>query len=459
MPIVRSDAARLIAGAVALVFLAACSGASTPPEASTESSDPTERPGVPGAPGLSADVESAPVPADLAAQLDELLRRRAAAVRHGDLPAFRSDLAEDAGLRTAQEAYFDNLAQLPIETFRYSLYPASLVRSRGSYWAVVEVSLQLEPYDVVPVRTLDRYRFSPTSDGSRLVLSSVTDAEWEAANDVREQPWDVQQVRIIEGGGALGVFDPTSVGAARKLVRSVERGIADVRERVPYDWSTGAIFYALSDLAFLETFDNLPGGDTHALDGVAFTVSAGIDESTPTTSPVIASTRFALTPSMVGQDGAARNRLVRHELVHVAVADHDDDAPVWLSEGLAEWVSVQALAPQDRRVSEGAITAAEQGITRMPGDASFNDDDAEVHYAIGWWTCEYLAATYGETAPWVLLDRLADQPELDDRAVVKSLLGLSVDQLARRAAKLMLTTYQPEPLELEPPSDGASTGG
>ena len=51
------------------------------------------------------------------------------------------------------------LAQLPLATFSYDLDPASLVRGKRSYSVVVEVALQLDGFDAVPVRTLDRFRF------------------------------------------------------------------------------------------------------------------------------------------------------------------------------------------------------------------------------------------------------------------------------------------------------------
>ena len=270
-------------------------------------------------------------------------------------------------------------------------------------------------------------------------MGSTTDRAWEAEHAGLQQPWDTEPVTVREGAGVLGVFDSADERESRGVVRSTQRGIADVSARVPFtEWGSQAVVYALSDPRFLDGFDDLPGGDPEALDGLAFTVPAGDDAT--------ASTRFALSPSLLRRAGARRpdadlDRLVRHELVHVAVGQHDDGAPLWLSEGIAEWVSWQAASPQDRRVPAEALAAVRRGVRSMPGDGSFNDDDATTHYALSWWVCEWLVQTYGPDAPWTVLEAFERRAGDDPRRVVRDLLEISVDQLARRGAALMRTTY------------------
>ncbi|MDO9456508.1 basic secretory protein-like protein [Nocardioides sp.] len=449
----------LAASLAACLVLGACGGSdpsSAPttvgpsgtlaPPVGTGSATPTATTTVPVLPKISSD---------LVGDLQRVLDTRAAAVRAGDRAAFLDGLAAEPDLRTAEGGYFDNLAQLPVSTFSYRLEPASLVRSDDAYWGVVDVQLQLSPYDALPVRTVDRFRFIPTGP-SAYVVSSTTDPAWEAEHPGLKQPWDTEPVRIREGAGVLGVFDSADRREAAGIVASVERGITDVAGRVPYtEWGQQAVVYALSDPRFLAGFDDLPGGDPQALDGVAFTVPAGTDDTS------VASTRFALSPDLLPVASARRvdrelDRLVRHELVHVAVGDHDDAAPVWLSEGVAEWVSVQALPPAARDVPDRALAAATRGIDRMPSDESFNDDDAAVHYALAWWVCEWLAQTYGPDAPWTVMEAFSVRAGDDERDVVRDLLGFSVDKLAKRGAELMATTYAPPVTEAPTPTTPAS---
>ena len=223
---------------------------------------------------------------------------------------------------------------------------------------------------------------------------------------------------------------------------------------VPSSWSQSVVVYALSNTAFLSTLPGLPGGDPTGVDGVAFPVfaSQGGDGG-----GALVSTRFVLHPRMLDEAGRARDRLVRHELTHVAIGADDDRAPVWLSEGLAEYVSVQSLPPEKRTISEAAVEAARAGVTEMPPDDSFNDAGtpgrASANYGIAWFACEYLAASYGEVTLWQLLSVL-NEPDVDVDSILLSQVGMNVRTLARKAGKLILTTYdapEPEPTPTERP--------
>jgi hypothetical protein len=217
------------------------------------------------------------------------------------------------------------------------------------------------------------------------------------------------------------------VDRAPELIASVEDGIATVAAEVPYDWSRTVVVYALTDASFLESLEDVPGDDPGDLDAVAFPAGTG--------------TRFVLNPRMLDQPGRERDRLVRHELTHVAVGTRDDQAPVWLSEGLAEYVSVRPLAPEDRRIPEAAVAAAEAGVSDLPDDATFNDADSDAHYGLAWWAVEYVADAYGEDAPWQLLDAMA-APDADPDTVLRDRFATSTHELAKQADRLILALYE-----------------
>lgn len=440
MPTVPSDLVRRAVGAVLPLVLACtvtgCSigGADEPGDAPTSS-----------APTYDA-------PPDVAAGVEQALRRRTRAVIDADPSVFDRGVGGGRAFREQQRTWFANVRQLPIGQLDYVADPAAIVRDGDDYWVVVEERLRLAGYDAVPVVTRDRYRFTPSRrDPARLLLTSTTDQAWERANDVRAQPWDLGPVEIRSGAGVLGVFDAASVHASGRLLRSVERGIGAVSAVVPYDWSRAVVVYALSDPAYLAGIDDVPGGDPDDLDGVAFPVPALPGDET------LASTRFALHPRMLDRPGPARDRLVRHELTHVALGPRDDQAPVWLSEGLAEWVSVQPMATSERRVPQAAVRAAEAGFGALPEDEGFNDpaDDAttEAHYALAWWACEYLARSYGETVPWTLLDQFGG-PDVDVSDLLHDQLGIWPGGLARRAGELIVAEYG---RKAEPPPDPPTT--
>jgi hypothetical protein len=469
----RAWAAPVLAAPVVVLalLLGACAGPerpASPADAGTPvGQDATTAPGDDGASDQSVGgtgddrpvVEGLPVPPDLDEAFTTLLDQRAAALVERDGEAFVATLDQaDPGFLVAQEGYFDNLAQLPVGLLSYAVDPSSLVRDDRSYSVVVEVTLQLEGFDALPSRTLDRYRFDQVGRRSgtpRYLLSSVTDTAWEEANDIQAQPWEARPVQVRRAPGVLGIFDDVSVAAARPLLRAVQRSVDDVAARVPYPWDRSVVVYALSDTRFIRSLDDLPGDEPDALDGIAFTVPAGPGD------PRTVATRIVLNPRLLARSDAARDRLLRHELTHVALAERDDHAPVWLSEGLAEWVSVQALPPDERRLDAEALEAARRGVEEMPRDATFNDDDAALHYAVAWWVCEYLAATYGESAPWSVLDAFA-APATPEGPTVQALLRMSPTKLARRGTALLVDSYAPpreRDRDRDRPPRGAATPG
>lgn len=408
-------------------------------------------------PGTSA----VPAPPGVVEELKRVLRRRAVAVREGDEQVFRSGLAVRGGeLGTAQSDYFRAMQELPVQVFRYSFDPADVLRDGDSYWVVVRLHLQLEGYDAAPVVARDRYLFAPGARG-RLRLASVTDAAWEERNQVVAQPWDRGPVEVREVAGVLGVFDPTSVGSADALLSSVQRGIADVSAVVPYDWERRVVVYAPGDTGFLGSLRELPGGDPDLVDAVAFPMP--LDDADPAAGAV--GVRVVLHPRMLTREDDARDRLVRHELTHVALGPRDDAVPVWLSEGIAEWVSVAPLAPQDRALSTASLVAARDGLDGvgpaggldLPPSDGFNGATSGANYGLSWWACEALTTAYGDEVLWTLVDDLDAAAEVvaargedpaagvDERGeeVLAQRTGLTTEDLARRAARLMVATYGP----------------
>jgi hypothetical protein len=428
MPNVRSDPFRAALVAALVLVVAGCS--------LVPGDDDADRP-APAAPTYTA-------PPDLVAGIEQTLQRRATAVLDGDPDAFDRGVAGSEEFRASERTWFGNLRQLPVGELSYVVDPMAMVREGDDYWVVVEEHLLLGGYDAVPVVTRDRYRFREHArKPGRMLLTSVTDADWEAENGVHPQPWDLGPIQVRNGAGVLGIFDDASLPAAPKLVASAERGIEAVAAVVPYEWSRSVVVYALADPSYLRSIEDVPGGDPDVLDGVAFPVPAAPGDPTP------AATRFALNPRMLDRAGPARDRLVRHELTHVALGTRDDAVPVWLCEGLAEYVSVQPMRPAARRVSERAVRAAEQGFEDLPDDASFNGADTDTNYALAWFACEYLARSFDPTVPWTLLDLLG-ATDTDPGRVLHDQLGLWPGVLARRAGELIVAEYGEPPVETTP---------
>jgi hypothetical protein len=144
---------------------------------------------------------------------------------------------------------------------------------------------------------------------------------------------------------------------------------------------------------------------------------------------------------MLSGDPAGLARLVRHELTHIALGERDDLVPVWLGEGLAEWVSVQPIPPRRRLIGAAAIEAARSGPSELPEDATFNGPDQGAHYGLSWWACQAIVDMYGEQMLWRLLDDLAATDEANQADELQQVLQMGTGQLAREAARRILATY------------------
>jgi hypothetical protein len=370
--------------------------------------------------------------------LQALLDRRARAVHTGNLTAFLDDVdTARPGFRARQERYFLNLRELPLGTFRYALDEGVTTLADGRVQGVVKLQMRLRRYDNLPVRTAELFTFRHLPSGA-WVLSEDRDRAFEVDNDIEPQPWDLMRIQVKEGDGVLGVFDEQSIDAAYQIIDEIEDGIRVVKEEVPLRWSGRVVVYALSDMRVLSGLDDLPGGNPNRLDGVAFPVRASPE------SPRLAAIRFMLHPRMIYRNDETRSRLVRHELTHVAIGRRDDRVPTWLSEGLAEYVSVQPIVPYERMISREALEAAQAGQDSLPLDNEFNGPHSGANYGIAWFACQYIADAFGESTLWRLFDamRAGDgTPEKEQDAVLEQVIGVDGDELARLASRKIVNTF------------------
>lgn len=414
---VRSYAALL--ATLALLIAPALSGCTTDSEPRTP-------------PGETPVAEVVPL-------MEQVLGQRARALKKHDQRAFLATVdAADQKFVARERVYYANLSQLPIAKLAYQVEASTLVRTAGGYDAVVMVHLQLDGYDALPVVRPARFHFRRQAGEAGLLIASDRDRSWEQRNDVDVQPWDTRAISVVNSGGVLGIFDRRSINEAGAIIRAVQAGISQVGEVLPYEWDGHVVVYALSDTALLEGLDHLPAQDPDALDAVSFPIAAELDDQE---GDPLAGTRFLLHPRMLDSDPQQLARLIRHELTHVALGSQDDNVPTWLSEGIAEWVSVQALPLELRLISQAAIDEATKGLDDLPADLDFNDEHQAAHYGISWWACEAIVDMYGEAMLWRLLDDLAAVDPVERDNELQQTLQMGSAQLAREAAKRIVSTY------------------
>lgn len=393
-------------------------------------------PAAPGAKTLTAEQQRA--------QEQRILDQRARAVREKDLGLFLGRVdRRDAELVQRQTRYFRNLVQLPLERFEYDVldedWDVRLLARWGERARVPQVRLrmQLRDFDTRPVDRTVGFVFAWRGNRARIV--SDRDGTGGALFQGAPAPWDLTAVRVRQRPGVLGVFDTSTVGQAPAVMSAVSRGIGEVDTALPFTWPGRVVVYSVRDAAVLDSFTDVPGGSIDLLGAMTFPTY-----SEPTVSPV-ASTRMLVLEGSVAAGQPFLGRIVRHELTHVALGNRDDGAPVWLTEGVAEYVGARSVPVDQRIIPTSAVERARGEDPRLPDSKEFNGPEQEWHYALGWMACDYMAATQGEDVLWRLVEAMHDggrgTRDTEQDAVLQRVVGMDADELARRAAARIRNLY------------------
>ncbi len=391
------------------------------------------------------DAGAPPRAPDLRAQVQQLLDRRARAVREGDERAFVRQLGRGDGLRVRQLRWFRSVTQLPWQRFDYEVLDTDWDTRPVARWGrtvlvpTIVHRTRLRGFDR---RVVERdVGLAVSFDGERPLIVSDRDAAGRLMLHGTPAPWDLTAVQVRRAPGVLGVFDEDTVAAAPRLLAAVSDGLASLERALPFRGPGRVVVYHVRDRRALDTVTDVPGGSLDLLG--ALTVPT---YSRPEISPV-ASVRMLVLPVSVEAGEPFLGRLVRHELAHVALGPRDDGAPTWLSEGLAEYVGASALPRAQRQIPTVAVRRAQQPPRGMPSSRSFNGPDQDWHYALSWMALDHVAATAGEPALWSLLEAFEARPAgPDDEGVDRVLraeLGYDAAGLARRAAARIRDLYGP----------------
>ena len=173
--------------------------------------------------GLPPTGDSAGV--EVADQVSRVLRQRARAIRAGDRESFLATIdRRSPGIVRRENVHFANMLQLPLAKLAYRVDATSLVRRDDGFDAVVQVKLQLDGYDEVPVVRPKRFQFTRPDGGGGLLVASHRDRAWEQRNGIDIQPWDSGAITVRSGAGVLAIFDDESARRAHRATAPASWG-------------------------------------------------------------------------------------------------------------------------------------------------------------------------------------------------------------------------------------------
>ena len=215
----------------------------------------------------------------------------------------------------------------------------------------------------------------------------------------RRAPWDVGEVTMVEGLRTLVVgVGGVERGELTAVADLADQAVAGVREVWGPGWDDGAGTRAVVVVpATTADLGALLGRDVDRLDQIAAVATVeGAGTGTGAARVwVHRSVMDSLTP-------LGRLIVLRHELLHVATGAAATSAtPLWLEEGLAEYVGYRGSGVPVRVVAGDVLPALGSGRLRaLPGDDDFDAAGRSLAsaYERAWLACRYVASRWGEKA-------------------------------------------------------------
>lgn len=322
-----------------------------------------------------------------------LLGARAEAVLARDRAAFAATLdSTRSGFGLRQLQLFDNLVRLPLGAFSYGTpepapaLGAERARQIGpdAWVAKVTGRYTLRGFDSAP-RSYESH-FTLVRRGDRWLLADDSDGGTQA------QLWDLPQLAVAQSRTTLVVGSGTEA-TLQPYVQLGDRALAQVARTWQEPWAHRLVLVVPS------------GADQMAAQ--LGQQAANVDQvAAVTDGPTGAdgrggADRVVINPQAFGRlEPLGRQVVVTHEATHVAIrATTDRPVPLWLSEGMADYVGYQdvGLGPDHIAAALLAEVRAGTGPTALPDADDFDPAQSTIapSYNAAWLAVRLIAERYG----------------------------------------------------------------
>jgi hypothetical protein len=265
---------------------------------------------------------------------------------------------------------------------------------------------------------------------------------WRLADDTdggtQPQVWDLPGMRVVRGNASL-VIGNAPAARMNDYRAQADAGVARVSRVWGRDWARKAV---LVTPATTVQFAALLSRENTGLEQVAAVTEGPVTSGSPATAD-----RVVVNPDAFTRLAALGRRVViTHELTHVAARSSTTRAvPVWLSEGMADYVGYSGLGLPRQRVAADLLVKVRQGTgpAKLPASGDFDPAHATIapSYAAAWLACSRIADLYGQTRLVAFYravagglqvpDTIASDPEAITARAFTAALGVSEQSFTR----------------------------
>ncbi|MFT4086055.1 MAG: hypothetical protein QM658_02700 [Gordonia sp. (in: high G+C Gram-positive bacteria)] len=240
-------------------------------------------------------------------------------------------------------------------------------------------------------------------------------------------PWAFDGVAAADaktaGGDSAVLSYPDTDRTATSIRKQFPAAVAAVTAFWGDDWPRKAVVTVTGTDAQFAGFTRTAPGTTAA--AAAATVYSRIDKASKT----VVGQRVVFSPAARELSDAGIGVVLRHELTHVAARlQTADGAPMWLTEGVAEYVGRKGSYQKLEQAAPdlAAQVAAGDVPTVLPSDSEFgvDDDTARIAYQTAWSFAAYIAGKYDEKhlkAMYLAVAKGGDSAKID--AALRQTIG------------------------------------
>ncbi|MFC0627772.1 hypothetical protein [Kribbella deserti] len=348
--------------------------------------------------GVSVSLPDAAVEAErkVGAAVDVILQRRARAVLAGDQAAFLRDVdPANAALRRKHAGLFQNLRTIGFKALAYHRAEAWMSDKTPAGATAFRVVMRYQFKDAGHAPAVTELGYTFGSKAGRWLLLDDDNLDRDLDDDGHRQPWDFGPIQVVRKPGVFVIVSAGDGALGRKIAADSQTSLAEVRKAWQTRLQPTIVVVAMREKQVLATTWALPG---HAIAAVAKPV---IDNTVPidrTTAKVVGGL-IVISPKMRGR---IDTNLLAHEFTHVGAVRLGGGAPLWLVEGLAEYVGYRVAAQRSRGWARGVEVYRDEiraeslrALKVLPIDGVFHGDFGEDSYGVSWLAVEHLVKAVG----------------------------------------------------------------